>query len=395
MRILFLTPEVPFPPDSGGRLKTSSILDYLRDNHELTLLCFRRRPLDALQDAWASRFPRIRTIPLNRGRDPLTLARSYRHRVPLSIERNRTSAMASVVAEELHRAAFDAVFVDHWLMAQYLPDTFGGRRVLHEHNAEYVIWQRQAARSRNPLVRREAARVRGYESRILARFDHVFAVSDNDREALIALGAKPASVAVLPNIPDPLLLDQPELTFAESGPVILYFGTLSWQPNIDGIERFLAGVFPLVRERLPGARFVLAGRDAPRYLETLVNHAPGIEYIRDADNPEALYRGARVFVEATTTGGGTKLKVLNSLARGLPVVTSPEAAAGLEVTGGEHLLIPEGDDAMADALVSALRDEVLWRRLSIAGRELIRERYIASVAFRVLDEALSALPVSR
>jgi len=392
MRILFLTPEVPHPPDSGGRLKTGTVLDYLRRDHQLTVLCFRRRPLDDAQSRWATGFSRFRTLSLNRGRDPLTLARSYRASVPLSIERNRLPAMAAMVAEEMSATSFDAAFVDHWLMAQYLPDSFRGVRLLHEHNAEYVVWERQASRSRNPLAKWEAVRVRKYEAQIVSRFDRVFCVSEADRAALIALGAEGARVGILPNVPDAALLEAPELRFGDAGTVINYFGTLSWQPNIDGLVRLLTEVFPLVRERLPEARFLLAGRDAPSSLQKLARRTRGVEFLGGVEDAGPLYRRARVLVEATTTGGGTKLKVLNALARGLPVVASPEAAEGLDVSDGENILIARGDVAMAECVLRLLGDETLWQRLSTGGRSLVREQYVADVAFAALEEALSGVP---
>lgn len=395
MRILFLTPEVPHPSDSGGRLKTATVLDHLRGRHELTVLCFRRQPLDEAQERWAGRFPRVRTLPLNRGRDAGTLVRSYLAGAPMSIERNRLAAMVRLVEEEERRGEFDAAFVDHWLMGQYVLERFHGLRLLHEHNAEYVIWQRQAARSRNPLLKLEARRVRSYETRLMSRFDRVFAVSSPDREALLALGAPAARIDVLPNIPDPSLLERGSLSFEDSEPVIAYVGTLSWQPNVDGLTRFVSDVFPLVRERLPECRFLVAGRDAPSKLTTLLRRTRGVGFLGEIDDPEQLYRRARLTVEATQTGGGTKLKVLNALARGLPVVVSPEAAEGLAVSDGENILIARSDVTMAESVVRLASDPKLWQRLSDGGRALVREQYVAEVAFGPLDDVLDAVPVSR
>ena len=396
MRILFLTPEVPHPPDSGGRLKTATVLDYLRREHDVIVICFRRRELSAEQRRWVEEASDVHTVPLNRGRNVLTLARSYLAGIPLSIARNRSPEMAALAAQRSGKEGFNAVFVDHWLMAQYLPVDSPGRKLLHEHNAEYVIWQREAAAARNPLLRlllhREAARVRAYEAGVLGRFDTVFAVSEQDRQALVDLGASAGKVRVLPNLPDPALLTSPPLSFEQSPPVILLLGTLSWKPNIDSANRLLRDIFPQVRARLPESRFVLAGRDAPRSLRTLADRTPGAEFNGDAVDVEALYRRARVFVEATRTGGGTKLKVLNALARGLPVVVSPEGAEGLEVTAGDNLLVAASDTTFAEAAVRLLTDEALWRRLSEGGRTLVRERYVADVAFVQLDEALRGVP---
>src|SRR3990170_7496637 len=153
MRILFLTSEFPYPPDSGGRIKTLSLIDHLRRRHEVQVVCFRRQPLSDEQSSWAAQVGDVESIPLNRSRSLLNLARSYLGAVPLSIWRNRNERMRGLVARRLADLDPDAVFVDGWLMAQYLPEGSGGLRLLHEHNAEYVMWRRQAQIERNPLRR--------------------------------------------------------------------------------------------------------------------------------------------------------------------------------------------------------------------------------------------------
>ncbi len=392
MRILFLTFQFPFPPDNGARIKTLSILDYLRPRHDLSVLCLTRREPDDDQRRWATAFGDVRWAVLDRGRNPLSLLRSYLSGVPLSIERNRSEEMSSLIGEATAGSSHDAAFVDGWLMAQYLPEGFTGRKLLHEHNAEYVIWERQARLERGlrgMLVRREARRVRAYEARILPRFDHVFAVSEQDRDALVAIIAAPDRARVLPNLPDASLLEMPSLAFEASQPVVLYFGTLSWQPNIEGLERFITRVFPAVRRQVPEARLVVAGRDAPPALERLARGTAGVDYLGPVAAPDELYRRARVFVEATRSGGGTKLKILNALARGLPVVASKEAAEGIEVTAGEQMLTPEDDETMAADIARLLSDAALWAGLSEKSRQLVRENYVAEKTFAVLDEVLS------
>lgn len=393
MRILFLTPEFPYPAQSGGTIKTKSILDHLGGSHEIHLLCFRRRPLTEEQARWARSLPRVECLPLSRGRTAGNLLRSYLRRLPLSVYRNHSPEMARLVRERLEAQAYDAVFVDGWLMAQYLPPNCGATAILHQHNAEHLLWLRQARREMNPplklLTYLEYLRVRRYEASILGRFHWVFAVSRADRRAFLDLGADPDRTLVLPNLPDQALLERPALSFVATLPQVLYFGTLSWEPNIEGVERFLRRVLPLVRRRLPQAQFLLAGSGAPARLRTLASHQPGVLFLGPVDDAEPLYRRARVFVEATETGGGTRLKVLNALARGLPTVASPQGAEGLEVNPGWHLLIARGPEEMANAVCRLMEDETLWRRLSENGREIIRQRYVPQVAYRPLDEVLS------
>jgi glycosyltransferase involved in cell wall biosynthesis len=391
LRILFLTFQFPFPADSGGTIKTLSILDYLRGRHNVRLVCFRRGELTKPQADWARSFGDVLHTQHNRSRSALNLVRSYVSKVPLSIERNRSAAMQKLVADSVKGWSPEVIFVDSWLMAQYLPPDYEGLKLLHEHNAEFELWDRQADLESGPrrsVATREAQRVRKYEQETLARFDGVFAVSEDDRHSLAALGADIGRIHVLPNIPDRALLDLPNPNFEDTEPIILYLGTLSWQPNIEGVERFLSSVLPSVHKRAPDARLVVAGRGASKALAQKVRAAPGAVFLGEIDDTESLYATARVFVDATQSGGGTRLKVLNALARGVPVVASQYAAQGLDIVPGEHLIVARGPDQMADAVVHLLSNAVRWKVLSQNGRALVRARFVAETAFRGLDSVL-------
>jgi polysaccharide biosynthesis protein PslH len=396
MRILFLTPRVPYPARSGGTIKTASLLSHLGRRHEVAVASFRRGPLSQEQARWVKDHGNVDTVVLDRGRTPINLVASYAVGVPLSVYRNRSSLMASLVADRLRAGRYGAVFVDHWLMAQYLPRWFTGVRLLHQHNAEAVMWERHAAVERNvirrAMTRAEHRRVRRYEASILDGFDRVFAVSEPDRRAMLELGADPERCAILPNVPDHELLERPGLSWPGAERVVLFVGSLSWYPNIEGVDRFVRHVFPLVRDTVPDVRFILAGTDPPPRLIQLVERTPGAAYVGPTDDPEPLYRRAVAFVEASRSGGGTRLKVLNALARGLPVVSSPEGCLGLDVVPGEHLLVAEDAGSMAESLIRLTGDERLWRTLSGHGRDLIRSTYRSEVAFRPLDAALADGP---
>ena len=392
MRILFITANFPFPPDSGAALKTKSVFDYLSRRHSVAAVSIIRAPLSQAQEMWAAENG-VQTVLVNRGRSPANLVRSYLGGRPLSVERNRSGQMRALIEEKLAAGLPDAVFVDGWLVAQYLPEWFPGLTMLHQHNAEYRLWERESAKGgfgpQRWLAGREAARVRRYEAKIMSRFGTVFAVSAEDARALVSIGADRDRVHLLPNIPDPALLDLPSLSFARSESEIMYFGTLSWQPNIDGLERLITRILPLVRERLPDVKLSVAGRDAPRRLIQLAERNPSVQYVGPLEDAEPLYQRARVFAEVTQTGGGTRLKILNALARGLPTVASVAAAQGLDILAGDHVLLARDDDALAEAIVSLLTDEDRWRIVSENGRALVRGKYVAEVAFQSLDRILA------
>jgi glycosyltransferase involved in cell wall biosynthesis len=387
VRVLFLTPRQLGETRSGGTIKSAAVLAYLEARHDVQVVCFRGHE----EQPW-TREGGVISVPLERGRSLRHLLSSYAGRVPLSIERNRSARMAERVARLLEPGEHDAVFVDGWLMAQYVPEGFAGIRLLHEHNAEHVMWRRHAELETNPvrraLVRLEARRVRRYEAALLARFDVVFAVSERDRATLAALVSTPPEIALLPNVADPALLERPELT-PPPEPVLLFLATLSWPPNAEGLSRFLGDDFPALLERVSDARLVVAGSGAPERLVRQVHESRGAEFAGPVDDDEVLYRRARCFVEVGVGGSGTKVKVLNALARGLPVVTGPDGAAGLEVSSGEHLLVGDDREGMVASLEFVIQEDAAWTTLSRNGRDLVRRRYVPEVAFGALDEALA------
>jgi glycosyltransferase involved in cell wall biosynthesis len=393
MRILFLTSEVPYPARSGGTIKTISVLQHMQSDHEVHVVCFRGEPLNAEQEAWTAANGPVATVELRRGRSAWNLLRSYGAGVPMSVLRNRSRRMSRLASERLASGGFDAAFADGWLMAQYVPASFRGLRMLHEHNAEHVMWRRQAdletSFARKALVRLEHRRVRAYESATVRRFDVVFAVSEEDRRAIEGLGTRPGSVRLLPNVPQVGLLDRPPLHPLHD-PTLLFLGTLGWPPNAEGLRRFLRSGFPALRARRPDVRLVLAGTGAPNWLVRLAKATPGVEQPGAVLDAEPLYRRARAFVEVGLGGSGTRVKVLNAMARGVPVVSLPWGVEGLNGVSGEHVLVGRNEAELVDRLGEVLDDDARWRALSEGGRRLVRERYMPKIAFASLDAALAA-----
>src|ERR671924_493739 len=220
-------------------------------------------------------------------------------------------------------------------------------------------------------------------------YDVVFVVAEDDRAALIAI-ADVGDVRILPNVANPELLERPALEPPRE-PVVLFFGTLSWAPNLEGMKRFLHDGLPSLQRAVPGIRLVVAGAGAPRSLTSLVARVPGVELVLDTPDDESLYGRARAFVDVGLGGSGTRVKILNALARGLPVVATADAARGLDVTAGGDLLVATDSNDVVRALTRVLTDDATWRALSERGRDLVRRRYVPEVAFRSLDDALGAM----
>jgi polysaccharide biosynthesis protein PslH len=383
VRILFLTPRPLDEPRSGGTIKSAAVLAHLERGHEVDVAVF-----VPPGSGW-HRTGRTALVELDGRRTIGRLLASYGHNVPISIERNRSVAMAGLIRRAVADTPYDAVFVDGWLMAQYLPDRFRGRTFLHQHNAEHVMWRRHADIEGSPLrrvaVRLEAERVRRYEAGIVRRFDVVFAVSVPDRDALLAIGA-PAPVPLLPNVPADGLLERPALEPIDE-PVLLTIATLSWPPNAEGLLRFLRDGFPRLRREVPGARLIVGGAGAPHALVSLASSTAGVELVGEVHDDEPLYSRARVFVDLGLGGAGTRVKLLNAFARGLPAAGTRDAVEGLEADPGEHVVVLDQEGTL-EPLVDVLTDDETWRGLSERSRELIRTSFRPEIAFAALDRTL-------
>lgn len=143
-KILFLTPQLPYPPISGGVIKSFKLVSYLAVHYQLGLMCFLKNDDSIHEKEFVSsiNLADYYSESIDKPRSIKNLLKSYLHRVPLSVYRNFSLSFKQKVAESINN--YDIVFVDHFLMFQFIPSNFRGRIVLHQHNAEYVMWERMA-----------------------------------------------------------------------------------------------------------------------------------------------------------------------------------------------------------------------------------------------------------
>jgi glycosyltransferase involved in cell wall biosynthesis len=253
--------------------------------------------------------------------------------------------------------------------------------VLHDaHNLEYQIVRRYASTSalgpRRLAAEIEWRRVRRYEAAAYARCDHIYAVSEVDAREIRAMAGPRPRIDVIPIAVD--ALGQPELRPWQRGPEVLFVGALDWPPNRDAVEYLVAEIWPLVLQRLPAARLTVVGRGA------LGVAAPNVTCTGWVEDVAPYFQAARVLAVPIRSGSGLRVKILESLARGLPVVATAIGMEGIAARDGAHLVVADAPDAFADALVRVLEDPRLAETLSREGRQLAVSRYDRSVVARQL-----------
>jgi polysaccharide biosynthesis protein PslH len=396
MNILWFSHLVPYPPTGLGVLQRSyNLVRELARVHRVHLLAFvQNAPLrDLLGDVDAG---------LTRAREHLG---SFCERVeflPIPAERRRhgqarlalqslftpdpysinwlKSGEARTVAEEWNRRVdFEVVHFDTLSLAPYL-DIFANRTTsLDHHNIESHMMLRRADIEKHPLrrlyYRQEGIRLLSYEKRLCPRFDLNITCSALDTERL--LKALPGlNIAEIPNGVDtdyfkPFDNDQ----VGEEPLSMVFAGNMSWYPNAAAMLFFAEQVWPKLKVALPGAKMHVVGANAPAALTELGQRDPHFKVhgfvpdARDVIGPAALY------VCPIMDGGGTKLKVLDALAMGKPLVAHPVACEGIDVRDGENVVFATDPQQFVAKIVSLLGDPVCRDAMSAAARSLAEARY--------------------
>ncbi len=377
-KLLFVSQQAPWPLDSGGNLRTYHLLRALQERYEVTLLA-----TDPGGEA-AARLGEVASVvelvpALKKGslfRRALNLLTSLLTKDPVLFTHNKSAALDEAVARHLSSGAYSALHLNHLDTTPYARHAKGVPVVIDTHN---VLTEYAARRSEHEqgafgrwLWRREARLLTEREPLELSLCQRVLACSEREREALLAAESA-LEVRVVPNgvavesitpVSDP----------AANSPELVFVGDLAYGPNADAAESFAAEVLPLVRAEHAEALFRVVGRNPSEDLKERVK-AGGVEVTGFVDDVREELKRARVFVCPIRYGSGTRLKLFEAFAAGLPVVSTRLGAEGIDCVDGEHLLFADTPEEQAAAIARLLSDDELARSLGAAGRQLASERY--------------------
>lgn len=376
--MLFITTQLPYPPISGGVIKSWRLVEHFSKEYKLSLFCF----LKGKDVNWLNHFTkRVELAEFNSqefevGRSYKALINSYLSNKTLNLYRNFSKQAKNTIAEMA--AKVDILFVDHYEMFQYLPKDFKGKVVLHQHNAEFVLWDRFADVEPNYLKRNflqlESKRIKRAEKRYCQRADWVLA-APNDIDKLKTLGVDPNKFKETYHLGEDDLLNEPLVKFEETEKTLLFLGTLSWEANVDGLLHFIQHCFQMLIEKEPDVKLIIVGKDADDRLKKVAQNHNNILMTGFVESVEPFYKKSRVFVLPLRFGSGMKVKFLNALYRGIPIVSSEIGAEGIAVEHNKHALISFTTAEMVDNIIELLNNQTKWQQLQQNGRELALNKY--------------------
>jgi glycosyltransferase involved in cell wall biosynthesis len=292
--------------------------------------------------------------------------------VPFTITRYTSPAARARVATLMSENGYEVAVCDFLTPTLTLPAALTSKQnppaVLFEHNVESDLWRRRYLSERRTSMRFiywwESWRMRRFEARMLAAYQRVLAVSEHDRGRLIAL-APGVQVDVVPTGVD-LRRFHPLPDREPSPSLVVFVGSMDWEPNIDGVEWFCGSVWPIVQRQLPAATFRIVGRSpGPRVYKL---SGSSVEVTGSVPSVVDHLREAAAVVVPLRVGGGTRLKIYEAMATGAAVVSTTIGAEGLEVQDGKDILIRDDAASFADALVRVLQNADLRLRIGEAAR---------------------------
>jgi glycosyltransferase involved in cell wall biosynthesis len=387
MRVTIVDEELPYPAVTGKRIRILNLALNLAKRHEITFLCHRNSDSDEAQKAESFLNQHgINTILVDRPnalgdgaqRTPKLIGRIVSNlfsSVPYSVQWNDCPRLRDAVERHAAKNTIDLWQCEWAPYATALAPLRGARSIMMAHDIQSLIWERYYRSTSNPLkrllIKQQWLRYRRYEERVFSAASLTITVTDADAQRAQDLGAR--RTAVVDNGVDISFYQsfQDQQRVQRRPNEILFLGNLEWRANIDAVCQLLDSIFPKVLAEEPTARLCIVGRRPPKWLRQRAEHARNVEI--HAVRPY-LYRCGALAVPLRI-GGGSRLKILEALACGLPVVSTTVGAEGLRLDPDTHLAKAENSQEMAETLVNWIRDPEPALALARAGRQVVETHY--------------------
>jgi glycosyltransferase involved in cell wall biosynthesis len=384
LHVVIVDEELPYPPTSGKRIRTLNLIQRLAPRHRLTYLCHRNADATEADRARAHFADHgIETVVVDRAVPPKSgaafyarLAANLLSPLPYSVASHNSRALRRTIREYAALHHVDLWHCEWTPYAEPLRGLTGARKLVMAHNVESLIWQRYFETEAHPLkrwyIRQQWRKFLNFERRTLAEADRAVAVSPDDA-ALFRKDFGVRNVDVVDNGVDTTYFRP------TGGPRlprrILFLGSLDWRPNLDAVDQIFDVLYPAVRRQEPGAEFLLVGRNPPAGLRRRAADTLGVELHADVADVRPFLASSALMVVPLRIGGGSRLKILEALVSGLPVVSTRVGAEGLCLEAGRHLTVREGVADLAEALVACLRNPAAALAQAEEGRRRVLELY--------------------
>ncbi|HGJ64687.1 TPA: glycosyltransferase [bacterium] len=382
LNILFISATIPYPTIDGGRIRVQSLINNLCQSNKVTFLTFiasskdedgidklRNSGIEVIGVKWnynkrLSNFPVLLYQIIN-GK-PLTVAKYYSPKMLKEIK---------ILLNERH---FDVIHFEMLHTGQYLlslSKSHHAKTILDQQNIDSLIWQRLLETEHNPIKKLayywQYRSFSNFERKICPDFDTCVCVSEEDRKRLFQICPK-ANTDIAPNGVDLEYFVPSEKE--EKDNILVFTGSMDWQPNEDAVLFFCEHIFPLIKAEIPEIEFYIVG-SKPTEKVMKLNNIEGVIVTGFVDDVRSYISNSTVYIVPLRIGGGTRLKILQAFAMSKAVVSTSIGCEGIDVNDGQNILISDEPRQFAENVIKLLKDKQLRCKLGENGRKLVQQKY--------------------
>ena len=404
MRLLMLMPRAPFPADHGTALRNFYLMKWLGAQHDVTVLAYGDPDSRNAKEALEAHARDVHLVPFSHRSFAQRLVGLVTSPEPDLAKRLWSYPFVDRLRCLLAEQSFDIVQIEGlemfslWASVSSRRQGAGPIIVLDEHNAEYALQESARAISRQQghwvgalYSSIQTQRLAGYERDACRSAHGVVTVSRDDAAALTAL-CPTISPTILPNGVDTALFHRQRSE--TDGRTVFFIGKMDYRPNVDAVEWFCHTAWPLVRQARPDARFRIVGRDPTARVVSL-GQVPGVEVVGEVPDERPEFEQADVLVVPMRMGSGVRLKVLQSMAMGVPLVSTSLGMAGIPAQPGREYLLADSVTDFARSVLRVLSDSALRTTLRQSARELVCQDFDWQVIVPRLESFYATLVEAR
>lgn len=392
MKILMLTPYLPYPPSSGGQVRSYNLIKNLAADHQITLFSLIKHDQEVKYIKELEKFcQKVRVF--KRSEKPWTLRNILRtgfSLYPFLVIRNLAFEEKEAVEKELKQNRYDLIHAETFYVMPHIPKT-KVPTLLVEQTIEYQVYQHYAQNNKNiilkPLLYIDVAKIKFWETKFWRKANKVVAVSDSDKKKMQNL-VPGLDVGVVPNGAGEDLLAVWSQRKEQKKPIVFFQANFLWLQNVEAAINLATKVFPFIKKEIPQAHCLIVGQAAKKKIGHFVSKDIEVRdlEISDIEGVKEAYRQATVFVAPLRGPGGTRLKVLGAMAAGVPVVTTSVGIEGIEAKDNQEVLIRNGGKELAKAAVELIKDKDNYQRIIKAARNLVEKKYSYKAIANILDK---------
>jgi polysaccharide biosynthesis protein PslH len=387
MKILMLTPYLPYPPNSGGQTRSYNLIKNLSKKHDITLFSLIKEDSETKNLNELTKYCRVKVF--KRSKTPWTISNILHtgfSLYPFLVIRNLVPEEKNAIALELEKNKYDLIHAETFYVMPHIPKT-DVPVLLVEQTIEYLVYKHyvedQAPLLAKPLFTIDVAKLRYWETHYWKKAKSVVAMSESDKKEMKKLvpGLK---INIVPNGIDTEYFSKKATVDNSTSPRVLYVGNFKWLQNAEAAEILINNVWPEIKKNIPNAVLWIVGKDITDNIKSYsrddIKISEGIPDIRDA------YLNSRVLIAPIEGPGGTRLKILEAMASALPVITTDVGAEGLQVENGKHALITNDWSTMSKMAINIIKNNEYSKEIGEEARKFVKDKYSWSQSSSYLDE---------